>query len=129
MRSWLRCSPLAVCAAVALAGCGGGDKPASAPAADASPTPPPSAQLKYDLLTAAIQLDAYKLQAKTFTADETQLGPAFPNTVTVKTADRTSFYMAARDDKGIRYVLRRTGDVTERTCDPPNAEVCPGGTW
>ncbi len=126
MRSWRRSSALIV---VALAGCGGGAKQASAPAASASPTPPPSAQLKYDLLTAAIQLDAYRLSEKTFTADETKLGPAFPDTVTVKTADANSFYMAARDNKGIRYVLRRTGNVTERTCDPPDEDVCPDGRW
>ncbi len=125
MRSWRRCSALVL---VALAGCGGGDdKTAAAPGA--SPTPPPSDQLKYDLLTAAIQLDAYRLAEKTFTADEEELGAAFPPTVTVKEADAESFYMAARDDKGIRYVLRRTGDVTERTCDPPAPDACPDGEW
>ena len=128
MRSWRRCSALLL---VAVAGCGsgsGGDaQPAAAPTG--TPAPPSSDQLKYDLLTAAIQLDAYRLAEKTFTDDETKLGPAFPRTVTVKAADRTSFYLAARDDRGIRYVLRRTGDVTERTCDPPDADVCPDGTW
>lgn len=112
-----------------LGGCGGGNKTAKTPSADATPKPPPSEQLKYDLLTAAIQLDAYRLQEKTFTDDETKLGAAFPTTVTVKDADADSFYMAARDDKGVRYVLRRTGDVTERTCDPPDQEVCPDGEW
>lgn len=128
MRSWRRCSALLL---VALAGCGGGDddKAAVAAAPDVAPTPPPSDQLKYDLLTAAIQLDAYRLAEKTFTDDETKLGPAFPRTVTVKSADATSFYIAAYDDKHIRYVLRRTGDVTERTCDPPDRDACPGGEW
>lgn len=126
MRFWPRCSALGL---VLLAACGGGGKAAKVPAASATPAPPPSEQLKYDLLTAAIQLDAYRLAEKTFTADETQLGAAFPETVTVKSADATSFYMAARDNKGIRYVLRRTGDVTERTCGPPDPDVCPGGRW
>lgn len=127
MRSWRRSSALLL---VALAGCGGGgDRPAKATGPAASPTPPPADELKYDLLTAAIQLDAYRLAEKTFTADETKLGPAFPRTVTVKTADRTSFYLAARDNQGVRYVLRRTGDVTERTCDPPTRSSCPGGEW
>lgn len=127
MRSWRRCSALLL---LALAGCGGGggdETTAGAPAA--SPTPPPADLLKYDMLTAAIQLDAYRLAEKTFTADETKLGEAFPGTVTVKDADATSFYMAARDADGVRYVLRRTGDVTERTCDPPTRDACPGGEW
>ena len=123
MRSWLPCSA----AVLALAACGGDEsaRPAVAP----SPTPPDSSELKYDLLTAAIQLDAYKLAEGTFTADETELGPAFPRTVTVKEADATSFYIAAYDSKRIRYVLRRTGDETERTCAPPDPEECPDGEW
>jgi hypothetical protein len=118
----------AVVLALVVAGCGsdtGATKPQVAPA----PTPPDSEQLKYDLLTAAIQLDSYKLQEHTFTADERKLGPAFPPTVTIKTADATTFYLAAYDNHHIRYALRRTGDVTERTCAPAEADACPGGKW
>jgi hypothetical protein len=110
-----------------LAGCGGDDKQIPAPAATA--TPPPADELKADLLTAAIQLDAYKLDAGTFTGDETELGAAFPPTVTIKEGDADSFYLAAYDDHHIRYALRRDGDVTERTCDPPDEEDCPDGEW
>jgi hypothetical protein len=123
MRSWLRCSAVVL----VLAGCGGDDKPVPAPAA--SPTPPPSDELKADLLTAAIQLDAYKLDAGTFTDDETQLGAAFPPTVTIKEADADSFYLAAYDNRRIRYALRREGETTERTCAPEDDEFCPDGEW
>jgi hypothetical protein len=126
MRCWRRCSALLV--AVVLAGCGGDDG-ADAPAVKPSPTPPDSEQLKYDLLTAEIQLDAYKLAEGTFTEDETKLGPAFPDTVTVKEGDGTGFDMAAYDNRHIRYELRRTGDVTERTCKPADARACPDGEW
>jgi hypothetical protein len=120
MRSWLLCS------ALVLAGCGGGHP---APSVAPSATPPDSDTLKYDLLTAAIQLDAYKLQEGTFTADETKLGPAFPATVTVKTGDANGFDIAAYDDQHIRYELRRTSDVTERTCRPADPDVCPDERW
>jgi hypothetical protein len=124
-----RAIPLALVALV-LGGCGGGSNTgADGPAPTPIPTPPDSEQLKYDLLTAQIQLDAYKLEEKTYTADETQLGPAFPNTVTIKSADADDYYMAAYDDQHIRYVLRKTGDTVERTCDPPTADACPDGQW
>lgn len=112
-----------------LGGCGGGDGRSAAPAVSATPTPPDSQTLKYDLLTAAIQLEAYKLAEQRYTDDETKLGEAFPPTVTVKDSDATSFYMAARDDKAVRYTLRKDADGTTRECDPPSAAVCPGGRW
>jgi hypothetical protein len=49
--------------------------------------------------------------------------------VTIKEADADSFYLAAYDNRHIRYALRREGDVTERTCDPPDEEDCPDGRW
>jgi hypothetical protein len=123
MRSWLPCSA----AVLVLAGCGGSDKPVAAPQPTA--TPPPADELKADLLTAVIQLDAYRLAEDTFTADERQLGAAFPPTVTIKEAGADSFYLAAYDDRHIRYALRRDGDTTERTCAPEDDEDCPGGEW
>jgi hypothetical protein len=126
MRSWRRCSALV--AVVLVGGCGGTDG-ARAPAVSPAPTPPDTETLKYDLLTAEIQLDAYKLSEGTFTADETLLGAAFPDTVTVKEADASGFDMAAYDNRHIRYELRRTGDRTERTCKPPDPKVCPDGEW
>jgi hypothetical protein len=123
MRCWLPCSA----AVLALAACGG-DEPART-VASPSPAPPDPSQMKYDLLTAEIQLDAYKLAEGTYTADETQLGPAFPRTVTVKEADAHSFYMAAYDNQRIRYVLRRRGPEVERTCAPADPEECPSGEW
>ena len=110
-----------------LAGCGGGEEGRTAVAP--SPTPPDSDTLKYDILTAKIQLDAHKLTEGRFTADERELGEAFPPTVTIKTADATSFYIAARDDKGIRYTLIIRDGVTERECDPPTEDACPDGKW
>ena len=124
MRSWLPCS----LAALVLASCGGGEG-ATAPAPTPTVTPPPTEQLKYDLLTAAIQLEAYKLAEHTYTDDETKLGPAFPPTVTVKSADATAFSMAAYDDRHIRYALIRTDGVDERTCQPATADACPDGRW
>lgn len=122
---------------VAMAGCGGGG--GDAPAADAtvpsSPKPsgtpglPDSDQLKSDFVTAASKLDEYRLTHDAFTEDETLLGSDFPTDLTVKEGDKTSFYIAAYDNQGIRYVMRRDGPDTTRTCDPPAAGACPGGEW
>lgn len=119
---------LALLGAVVLAGCGGGGG-GQVPAVSATPTPPDSETLKLDMRTAAIQLEAYKLAEQRYTDDETKLGEAFPPTVTVKDSDATSFYMAARDDKGARYTLRKDAAGTRRECDPPSRAVCPGGSW
>lgn len=119
--SWLLCS------AVLLAGCGGDDAPPRSAVVTA--TPPPTEEMKLDLLTAEIQLDAYKVAEGTFTADETLLGAAFPGTVTIKDADTDSFSMAAYDEDEIRYVLRRDGETVERTCEPADEDACPGGEW
>lgn len=137
MRSWRRCSAgLAACAVAALAaaGCGGGDTdPAEAARAfttpSATPAPPPSDQLKYDLLTAAIQLRAYRLEHGTYTADETKLGEAFPRTLTVKAGDADGFYLAAYDNRRIRYVLIERDGAVQRTCKPARPGACPGGRW
>ena len=111
-----------------LAGCG--DDDANKPAPTGTPTPLGSEKLKVDMLTAAAQLDTYRLKHKRYTADETKLGDEFPTTVTVKEADKQTFYMAARDDQGIRYVVRRKEDgQTTRTCDPPKPGACPKGKW
>jgi len=121
---------LALVGLVVLAGCGGGGGDAAErPDPLATPTPPDSETLKYDLLTAAIQLEAYKLAERRYTDDETQLGEAFPRTVTIKASDATSFSMAAYDDQAVRYTLMKDGDVTTRECKPARPEVCPGGKW
>jgi hypothetical protein len=114
---------------LALAGCGGDDEklPVSEPVT--SPTPPPTDELKYDMLTAEIQLDGYRFSEGVYTADENLLGPAFPGTVTVKEADSRSFYIAAYDDQGTRFAMVKKDDVVQRTCDPPDPDACPDGKW
>lgn len=109
-----------------LSGCGGDDKKKTAPAAT---QPQDSEDLKIDMLEASALLDTYRLEEKGYTADEKKLGDAFPKTVTVKEADKDSFYMAARDDQGVRYVLRVDAGKSMRTCDPPKPGSCPKGKW
>ncbi|MGI8623114.1 MAG: hypothetical protein ACR2NB_06430 [Solirubrobacteraceae bacterium] len=115
-----------VAAAALLAGCGGGSP--SEPTTTAT-TMPDTRTVKLDLRTAAIQLEAYELEEQTYTADERRLGPAFPPTVTIKTADATSYYLAARDDRGGRYTVVMRYGVTTRECSPPSPAACPGGRW
>lgn len=120
---------LALIGLVVIAGCGGGGGRDSTGRPAMTPTPPDSETLKHDLLTAAIQLEAYKLAEHRYTDDETQMGEAFPPTVTIKASGATSFSMAARDDEGVRYTLIKEGGVTARECKPARRDVCPHGRW
>lgn len=112
-----------------LAGCGDDDTPLPTSGPVATVTPPPPDDLKLDLVTAERELETYRFAEGSYTADESLLGPAFPPTVTVKEAGLDSFYIAAYDDTGIRYVMIREGEVTERTCDPVDPAHCPDGEW
>lgn len=113
---------------LALAGCGDDPElPVSGPVT--TPTPPPTDQLKFDMLQAQRDLETYRLSTGTYTEDETLLGPTFPLTVTVKDAGTRSFYMAAYDDQGIRYAMINEDGTVTRTCDPPEADACPDGVW
>ncbi len=115
--------------AAPLAGCGGGGQPSTAAVKPATAPVPDSRTVELALRTAAIQLEAYKLDAHTYTDDETKMGPAFPAAVTIKASDAGGYYMAARDDAGVRYVLRKQDGATSRTCAPPSPDACPSGTW
>ncbi len=118
-----------VLAAALLAGCGSPETASEAPARPVATAVPDSRTVELALRTAAIQLEAYKLDAHTYTDDETKMGPAFPPSVTIKASDAGSYYMAAKDNAGVRYVLRKRDGATSRTCSPPSLDSCPSGTW
>ena len=111
---------------LALAGCGGGSDEGAPPTG--APVAPVAEQVKLDLRTAAIYLEAHKTTDGAYTTDKQQLPAGFPATVTIKSAAGETFLLEARAAGGGRYELRSTAGEESRTCAPVSAE-CRGGVW
>ncbi|MEA2168392.1 MAG: hypothetical protein QOF76_1692 [Solirubrobacteraceae bacterium] len=107
-----------------LAGCGGGEV--------AAPSGPPAApiaeQVKLDVRTAAIYLEAHHATDGTYTTNLGELPAGFPADVRITSADADGFVVEGVAAGGGRFTLTFAAEAEVRTCAPASKD-CEGGSW